>query len=92
VRELLWIEEVLIVYKISDDIFNIPDEISENTDVCTKFLFADVKIGLVLVGQMLNMFSPFVNIVAHKRLTGFRSAPSASRSAPRHIHTFSSAR
>jgi hypothetical protein len=27
-----------------------------------------------------------VNVVAHKMLMGFNSAPSASRSAPRHIH------
>jgi hypothetical protein len=92
VRKLSWIEEVLIVYKIPDDIFDIPDEILENTDVCTKFLFADVKVGLVLAGQMLNVFSSLVDVVVHKRSTGSKSAPSACRSVPRCTHTFSSAR
>jgi hypothetical protein len=92
VRELLWVEEVFVVNKISDDVFNIPDEISENADICTKFSFADVKIGLVLAGQMLNVFSSLVDIVAHRRSTGSKSAPSTSKSAPSCIHTFSSAR
>jgi hypothetical protein len=88
----LWIEEVLVVYKIPDDIFDIPDKILENADVCTKFLFADVEVGLVLVGQMLNVFGSLVDVVVHKRSTGSKSAPSACRSVPRRIHTFSSAR
>jgi hypothetical protein len=92
VRELLWVKEVFIIYKISDDIFDIPDEISENADICAKFLFADVEVGLVLVGQVLNVFSSLIDVIAHKRSTGSKSAPSASRLAPRHIHTFSSAR
>jgi hypothetical protein len=46
----LWIEEVFIVTEISNDIFDVPDEISENLDVCTNLLFADVEIGLMLVG------------------------------------------
>jgi hypothetical protein len=88
----LWVEEVFVIYKISDDVFDIPDEISENVDVCTEFLFADVEVSLVLVGQVLNVFSSLVDVVAHKRLTGSKSAPSASRSVPRRIHMFSSAR
>jgi hypothetical protein len=92
VRELSWAEEVFVVYKISNDISNVPDEISENTDICTKLLFADVKVGLVLAGQVLNVFSSLIDVIAHKRSTGSKSAPSASRSAPRCIHTFSSAR
>jgi hypothetical protein len=92
VRELSWVEEVLVIHKIPDDIFDIPDKVSENADVCTELLFTDVKVGLVLAGQVLNMFSSLVDIIAHKRLTGSKSAPSTSRLAPRHIHTFSSAR
>jgi hypothetical protein len=92
VHELLWIEEVLVVYKVSNDIFNIPDDIFENADVYTEFFFADVEVGLVLVGQVLNMLSLLIDVVAHKRSTGSKSAPSASRLAPRHIHTFSSAK
>jgi hypothetical protein len=48
VGKLLWIEEVFVVTEVSDDVFNIPDEISENFDICTNFLFADLEIGLVL--------------------------------------------
>jgi hypothetical protein len=91
VCELSWIEEVFVVTEISNDVFNIPDEVSENLDICTKFLPADVEIGLVLTGQMLDMFGSLVNVV-HRRSTGSKSAPSASRSAPSCIHTFSSAR
>jgi hypothetical protein len=91
-HELLWVEEIFIVDKISNDIFDIPDEISENADVCTKFLFADVEVGLVLVSQVLNVFSSLVDVVAHKRSTGSKSAPSASRLAPSRIYMFSSAR
>jgi hypothetical protein len=92
VHELLWVEEVFVVNKISDDIFNVLDEISENTDICTKFLFADVEIGLVLAGQMLNVVGSLIDVVVHRRSTGSKSAPSASKSAPSCIHTFSSAR
>jgi hypothetical protein len=92
VCELLWAEEILVVYKISDDIFDIPNDISKNTDVCMEFLFADVEVGLMLVGQVLNMLGSLVDVIAHKRSMGSKSAPSASRSAPRRIHTFSSAK
>jgi hypothetical protein len=47
---LSWIEEVFVVTEVSDDVFNIPDEVSENLDICTKFLFTDIEIGLVLAG------------------------------------------
>jgi hypothetical protein len=57
-----------------------------------EFLFADVEIGLVLAGQVLNVFSSLVDVVVHKRSTGSKSAPSASRLVPRCIHTFSSAK
>jgi hypothetical protein len=92
VRELSWVEKVFVVDEVSDDIFYIPDDIFENTNVCTQLLFADVKVGLVLAGQVLNVFSSLIDVVAHKRSTGSKSAPSASRSAPSRIHTFSSAR
>jgi hypothetical protein len=48
--ELLQVEEIFIVTEISDDVFDIPDEVSENLDVCLDFLFADIKVGLVLAG------------------------------------------
>jgi hypothetical protein len=57
-----------------------------------EFLFADIKVGLMLDSELLNVFGSFVDIIAHKRSTGFKSAPSMSRSAPRRIHMFSSAR
>jgi hypothetical protein len=50
VCKLLWIEEVFVITEVSDNIFDIPDEVSENLNICTKLLFADVEIGLVLVG------------------------------------------
>jgi hypothetical protein len=53
-----------------------------------EFLFADIKVGLMLKGELLNVFGSFVNVIAYKRLVGYKSAPSASRSAPRRIHTF----
>jgi hypothetical protein len=92
VCELLWAEEILVIYKISNDVVKITNEISENTDVCMKFLPTDVEVGLVSEGQLLNILGSLVDVVAHKRSTGSKSAPSASRSAPRRIHTFSSAR
>jgi hypothetical protein len=90
--ELLWTEEVLVVYKIADDIVKVTDEISQNTDFCVKFLPTDVKVGLVSEGELLNVLGSLIDIVAHKRLMGSKSAPSASRSVPRCIHMFSSAR
>jgi hypothetical protein len=57
-----------------------------------EFLPTDVKICLMSESELLNVVGSFVDVIAHKRLTGYSSAPSASRSAPRHIHTFSSAR
>jgi hypothetical protein len=92
VCELLWVEEVFVVNKISDNVFDIPDDISENADVCMNFLFADVEVGLVLAGQMLNVFGLLIDIVVHKRSTGSKSTPSASKLAPSHIHMFLSAR
>jgi hypothetical protein len=50
VCKLLWIEEIFVVTEISDDIFNIPDEVLENLDICSKFLFADVEVGSMLMG------------------------------------------
>jgi hypothetical protein len=50
VCKLLWIEEVFVVTEVSDNIFNVPDEISEDLNVCAKLLFADVEIRLVLAG------------------------------------------
>jgi hypothetical protein len=90
--ELSWVEEIFVVAEISDDVLNIPDEVSENLDVCPDFLFADVKVGLVLAGQMLDVFSTLVDVVAHAKLTRLYSVPSASRSAPSCLHTFSSAK
>jgi hypothetical protein len=46
--ELSWVEEIFIVTEISDDIFDIPDEVSENLDIRSDFLFADVEVSLVL--------------------------------------------
>jgi hypothetical protein len=43
-------------------------------------------------GKLLNVFGLFVDVIAHKRSIGYNSAPSASRSVPRCIHTFLSAR
>jgi hypothetical protein len=40
----------------------------------------------------LDVFGLLIDVVAHKRSVGSKSAPSAARSAPRHIHTFLSAR
>jgi hypothetical protein len=46
VCELSWVEEVFVVTEISDDIFDIPDEVSENLDVCAKLFLTDVEIVL----------------------------------------------
>jgi hypothetical protein len=48
--ELLWTEEVFIIYEVANDIIEITDKISQNTDVCTKFLPTDVEVGLVSKG------------------------------------------
>jgi hypothetical protein len=92
VCKLLRAEEVLIIYKIGDDVVKIADQISQNTDVCVEFLSTDVKVGVMSDGKLLNILGSLINVIAHKRLMGSKSAPSASRSAPRHIHMFSSAR
>jgi hypothetical protein len=92
VCELLRVEEVLVIYKVTNDVVKIADEISQNTDFCVKFLPTDVKVGLVSEGELLDVLGSLVDVVAHKRLMGSKSAPSASRSVLRHIHTFSSAR
>jgi hypothetical protein len=89
--ELSWVKEIFVVTEIPDDIFDIPDEVSENLDVCLDFLFADVEVGLVLASQMLNVFGSLVNVVVHAKSTGLYSVPSASRSAPSCLHMFSSA-
>jgi hypothetical protein len=92
VCELLWAKEVFVIYQVANDVVEIADKISQNADVCAKFLPADVEVGLVSEGKLLNVLGLLIDIVAHKRSVGSKSAPSASRSAPRHIHTFSSAR
>jgi hypothetical protein len=56
-----------------------------------EFLPTDVKVGFVSDGESFNKLSSLVDVTAHKRSTGFNSAPSASRLAPRCIHTFTSA-
>jgi hypothetical protein len=89
--ELLWVEEVFVVTEIPNDVFNILDKISEYLDICLDLLFADVEVSLVLASQMLNVFGSLVNIVVHTKSTGLYSVPSASRSAPSCLHTFSSA-
>jgi hypothetical protein len=57
-----------------------------------EFLPTDIEIGLMSNGKLLDVLDSLINVIAHKRSVGSKSAPSASRSAPRHIHTFSSAR
>jgi F0F1-type ATP synthase beta subunit len=92
VCELLWVKEVFVIYKVANDVVKITDKISQNADVCTKLLPTDVKVGLVSKGKLLNVLGSLIDIVAHKRSMGSKSAPSASRSAPRCIHMFLSAR
>jgi hypothetical protein len=48
--KLLWAEKVFVVHEIANDIVKITDKISQNTDVCAKFLPTDIKVGLVLEG------------------------------------------
>jgi hypothetical protein len=88
---LSWVKEIFVVAEISDDIFDIPNEIPENLNVCPNLLFTDVKVSLMLASQMLNVFGTFVDVVVHAKVTGSYSVPSASRSAPSCLHTFSSA-
>jgi hypothetical protein len=68
--ELSWVEEIFVVTEIPNDVFDIPDKVSENLDICPDFLFADVEVGLVLTGQMLNMFGVLVNVVVHTKSMG----------------------
>jgi hypothetical protein len=89
--ELSWVEEIFVVTEISNDVFDIPDKVSENLDIRLDFLFTDIEVGLVLAGQMLNVFGALVNVVVHAKVTGSYSVPSASRSAPSCLHMFSSA-
>jgi hypothetical protein len=91
-RKLSWVKEVFVITEIPNDIFDIPDKVPKNLDICLDFLFADVEVGLVLTGQMLNVFGALVNVVVHAKSMGLYSVPSASRSAPSCLHTFSSAR
>jgi hypothetical protein len=85
--ELSGVEELFVIHKISYDIVDVAYEVLKNTDLHLKFLFTDVKIGFVLDGESLDKLSSLINIIAHKRSTGFSSAPSASRLAPSCIHT-----
>jgi hypothetical protein len=50
VHKLLWIEEVLVVTEISDNVLDILDEIPKNLNIRTDLLFADIEISLVLPG------------------------------------------
>ena len=48
--ELSWVEEIFVVTEIPDDVLDVPDEVPEYLDTRPKFLFADIKVGLVLAG------------------------------------------
>jgi hypothetical protein len=67
--KLLWVEELLVVTEIPDDVFNVPDEVPEYLDVCLDFLFTDIEVRLVLAGQMLDVFGSFVDVI-HAKVTG----------------------